>query len=177
MRTHCKGRHSPESCPERWIFIHPFDRAKCRTRRCERESSGLRSHLISVARLPLRYGNSIAMTGRLRDDEKARIFTTAIEDLMRRLCGYREAGEGREAVRFAIELDSELASENIEELRRPLMHVALLRAARWHALFDHAKRVCTMKMPAVTSMRADGARPYIVFGIAAADSFHSRRPP
>lgn len=117
------------------------------------------------------------MAGRLGDDQKERVPVAAIEDLMGRLGGYGEAGEGREAMLFAIYFDDELAVENVEKLRRVLVEVALLRGRGRHALFDHAERCGAMQMPAVAVLFADGAGPCVVLGAASADGFHRRRPP
>ena len=119
-----------------------------------------------------RSGHAISVAGRLGDDEEARVFSAAIENLMRRLWGNGEAGRWHEPMLFAIELDGELAGEHIEELCCTLMEVTLLGGGGRHALFDDAQRIGAMEMPAVAGMLAGGTRPGVVLGVAGADGTH-----
>lgn len=109
------------------------------------------------------------MARRLRDHKEARVFTGAIEDLMRRLRCNGEAAAERETMLFTIELDGELTGENVEELGGVRMQVALFGGGGRHALFDHAEGAGAMEMPAVARLRADSAGPRVVFGIVGAD--------
>ena len=123
-----------------------------------------------------RSGHAISVAGRLGDDEEARVFSAAIENLMRRLWGNGEAGRWHEPMLFAIELDGELAGEHIEELCCTLMEVTLLGGGGRHALFDDAQGIGAMEVPAVAKMLADGARPGVVLGVAGADRTHCGTP-
>lgn len=114
----------------------------------------------------------IPVAGRVGDDEKARVLGTAIEDLMRRLGGYRESGKGREHMFFAIELDGQLANEHVKELCCVLMKMAPFGGSRRHAFFDDAERCGAMEVPAVAGVLTYGAGPGIVLGIRDADRFH-----
>jgi hypothetical protein len=84
------------------------------------------------------------VAGWLRDDEEARVFSAAIEDLVRRLRRNRETGRWRELMLFTVELKDEFAGEHVEELRRSLVEVALLSSIGRHALFDNAERCGAM---------------------------------
>lgn len=114
------------------------------------------------------------MAGRLGDDEKARVFTAVIEDLMRRLREHGETGGWREPMFFTIELDDEHSSEHVEELCCSLMQMPLFGGARRHALFDDSEAFRTMEVPAVAGagLCADGAGPGVVLGGGNADGFH-----
>ena len=111
----------------------------------------------------------ITVAGRVGDDEEARVLGAAIEDLMRRLGGYRESGEWLELMFFAVELDGQFPNEHVKELGCVLMKVALLGGSRRHAFFDDAERCGAMEVPAVAGVPADGAGPGIVLGIGDAD--------
>jgi len=111
----------------------------------------------------------IPVAGRLGDDEETRVLGAAIEDLMRRLGGYRESGEGREPMFFAIELDGQFPNEHIEELCCVLVKMAPLGGSGRHAFFDDAEGCGAMEVPAVAGVLAYGAGPGIVLGISDAD--------
>ena len=165
MRTHYKARRHENRGPNYGIFVHPFVRDACTPAKMEWRL--LLRRISGAARL--RPSDSIAMTGRLGDDEETCILAAMIEDLMRRLRGYAEAGAGCEAVFFTVEFDGELAGEHVKELRRAVVHVALLGGARRHALFDHAESVGAMEVPAITHLLVNGAGPGVVLGIVGAD--------
>jgi hypothetical protein len=156
--------------PNDGIFLHPFVRDACTP--CALESC-LRLRCVSLACLCRWYRDSIPVAGWLGDHEEACVLPAAIEDLMRRLRGHGEAGGGGEAVLFTVEFDGELAGEDVEELRRALMHVTLLCGAGRHALFDHAEGVGAMEVPAVTRLRTDSAGPGVVLGIVGMDGLHA----
>ena len=114
-------------------------------------------------------GYPIPVAGRVGDDEEARVLGAAIEDLMRHRGRYRESGEGREPMFFAIELDGQFPNQHVEELCCVLVKMAPLGGSRRHAFFDDAERCGAMEVPAVASVLAYGAGPGIVLGISDAD--------
>ena len=111
----------------------------------------------------------IPMAGRVGDDEEARVLGAAIEDLMRRLGGNKESGEGSELMFFAIELDGQFFNKHIEELCYVLVIMAPLGGSGRHAFFDDAEGCGAMEVPAVAGVLAYGAGPGIVLGISDAD--------
>jgi hypothetical protein len=151
-----------------FLFIHLFEMHT----HPRKEIVPAAAPCVSAAYLRWRDRDSIAMAGRLGDHEKARLFAATIEDLMRRQRGHGEASEWRETEFFAIEFDGEHAGEHVEELRRALMHVALLRGIGRHTFFDHAEGIRAMEMPAIAQVGTDGAGPGVVLGVAGAGDFH-----
>ena len=120
---------------------------------------------------------TVSVAGRLRDDEKTRVFPAAIEDLMRCLRGDGESGRCREPMLFTGEFDDEFAGEYVEELCCALVEMALLGGAGRHALFDNAEGFGAMKMPAVAEKLADGiwirdTGPRVVLGVGNTDGLH-----
>jgi hypothetical protein len=146
-------------------LIHPFDRELQRLFGRRRTLGAHGEDAISVA-------------GRLGDHKEARIFDTAIEYLMRRLCRYGEAARWCELILFTIKFDYEFAREYVEKLRCALMQMTLLSGAGWHTLFDNAQAFGTMEVPAIACLSADGAWPRIVLGVnGSANNGHSDGPP
>jgi hypothetical protein len=103
---------------------------------------------IGAPSYPVR-GNPVAVAGRLRDDEEARVLVAAVENLMRCLCGDVEAHRWREPVLVTIEFDDEFAGQHVEELCRTLVEVTLLGGTGRHALFDDADGVSPDEVPTV----------------------------
>jgi hypothetical protein len=162
--------------PNDGIFIHPFGRETCPTGYALAWKR-LRLRPTSVARLRRIYSDSIAMARRLGNDEETCVLAAAIEDLMRHLRGHSQPREGRETVILTVQFDGELAVEDVEELRRALVQVALLCGPRRHAFFYHAERFRTMKMPAIARLRAGGAGPGVVLGGRSAHGLHGKISP
>ena len=117
-------------------------------------------------------GYAISVAGRLGDHKEARIFTAAIEYLMRYLGGHGKPGERREAMLFISDFEGELARQHVEELRCVVVQMTFLGGAGRHALFDNAQVFGAMEVPAVAELISDGAGPVIVLGSFMTDGLH-----
>lgn len=106
-----------------------------------------------------RYELSIAMAGRLRDDQKHDVARTAIPHLVRDPRRDLQTHAGLQPMPGTLDLQLELAREDVEELPGPEMAMSHLCRTGRHALLNDAEIRRAHQVPAV----APGA-PLVVFG-------------
>lgn len=98
---------------------------------------------------------AVAVTGRLRNHEEARVGSGTVPRLVGQAGGDLDSLAWFENYGTVIELYRQLTFQNIEKLAGALMPVTLLFAPRGHALFDDAEAFGTHEVPAVANFSPD----------------------